>query len=221
MAGSTRRGKSTLTSQFLIHREEVIDKPVYRIIFYYRVWQKMYSELQEKLGDLIQFKNELDLEEPEKSPENKTTIVIFDDMHLVFKQNLQLSYQILNYFTIFSNHMDLLTVFLTQNVFLQSEIYRTVSQNSNYIILFKNHRNTMQVNMLVTQIYGNKEEAKPFLDVYRRIMNNGLRFNYIIITLHLMARLATLHTQVIPTDLLDYNKLEKIFVLPKEKRENL
>ena len=212
MVGSTRSKKSTLTSQILLHREAVIDKPVHKIIFYYKVWQELYTELREKLGDLIDFKNELSLEEPEKSPDNRTTVIIFDDLHLIFKQNNQLSYQILNYFTIYSNHLGLLTIFFTQNVFIQNEIYRTLSQNSNYIVLFKNFRNTSQVKMLANQICGSKKDAEPFMSVYREIMSNGQRFNYLILTLHPLSGEATVHTQIIPTNSLEYHKLEKLYI---------
>ena len=195
----------------LIHSLSVIDKPVYKIYFYYLVWQRNYDELQEKLGDLICFKNELDLEEPEPSRENKTTAVIFDDMHLVFKQNKQLSYQILNYYTIYSHHKDLITFFLTQSMFINNDIYRTLSQNSNYFILFKNFLNSLQINTLATQIYGSKEAGEDFLAVYEKIMENGEKFNYIVICLHPLAKTFTMHTQIIPTDSLQYNKIEKIF----------
>ena len=199
----------------------MIDKPIHKIYFYYKVWQKLYDKLRDKLGNLIQFKNELDLDEPETSPENMTTIVVFDDLHLAFKQNSQLANQILNYFTIFSNHKGLLTFFLTQNVFINSDIYRTLSQNSNYIVLFRNFRNIGQVNMLANQIYGNKEEAKPFMDVYKRIMSNEQRFNYLILNLHPLAKQTTVHSQVIPTDSLEFSKLERIYVPNKKSKESI
>ena len=59
------------------------------------------------------------------------------------------------FFTQESHHRNLTVVFIVQNLFHQSKMMRTVSLNSQYVVLYKNPRDKHQIENLGRQMYPN------------------------------------------------------------------
>ena len=60
---------------------------------------------------------------------------------------------IANLFTKGSHHKNTSVIYIVQNLFRKSKGHRTISLNSQYIVAFKNPRDTNQISALARQIY--------------------------------------------------------------------
>lgn len=66
--------------------------------------------------------------------------------------------RIINLFTKGSHDRNLSVIFLTQNLYFQGKILRTLSLNAAHFILFKNPRDKLQMMTLGKQMYPGKTE---------------------------------------------------------------
>ena len=104
---------------------------------------------------------------------NVPALVIFDDM--LNSTNLKAVAQL---FTVFGRHLDLCLAFLTQRLFNNNEFFRQISQNSDYIGVFKNPRNSKEIRTLASQITPNTLEL---LNIYQKATRDP--YSYILINL--------------------------------------
>ena len=74
-------------------------------------------------------------------------LVIFDDM--LNSENLKAIAQL---FTVFGRHLNLCLAFLTQRLFKNNEFFRQISQNSDYMCVFKNPRNSREISTLASRL---------------------------------------------------------------------
>ena len=74
-------------------------------------------------------------------------MLIIDDQMQYIDQN------IVSIFTIYSHHMNVTCLLLTQSLFLSNKEYRTISLNSHYIFLVKNTRDISSLTQLVQQTH--------------------------------------------------------------------
>lgn len=56
-------------------------------------------------------------------------------------------------FTQYVHHRNLSVIYIVQNLFCQGKSSRTISLNTNYLVLFKNPRDANQVRVLARQMY--------------------------------------------------------------------
>jgi hypothetical protein len=87
---------------------------------------------------------------------------------------------VLDIFTKLSHHRNMSVIFLTQNLFFKSKQSRTMNINTQYIVLFKNPRDALQVATLGRQMYpGNSNFlVEAFKDATER------PHGYLLIDLH-------------------------------------
>ena len=64
--------------------------------------------------------------------------------------------RVVDLFTKISHHRSLSVVYLTQNIFYNNKLSRTLSLNSHYLVLFKNARDASQVANLARHMYPGK-----------------------------------------------------------------
>ena len=69
-------------------------------------------------------------------------LLIIDDLILELNKDLA------NHFIAGSHHKQTTTIFIIHSLYLNNELYRLISNNSQYILLFKNKRNFSQVSRL-------------------------------------------------------------------------
>merc|ERR1712015_164612 len=108
--------------------------------------------------------------------ENKNsggTLIIFDD------QMQNIDYNLVNIFTIYSHHLKVTCLLLTQSLFLSNKIYRVISLNSNYIVLIKNTRDSSSVSILAKQTHPFR--TRFVTDAYLDATRNP--YNYLLMDL--------------------------------------
>lgn len=146
VAGPTQSGKTSLIENILLQNKDLIKPNVYKIIYCYARWQDKYDNLKNLLKN-IEFNQgliDIDLINPEDN-----TLLILDDLtHLCEKDET-----ILNLFTTDSHQKNISVFLLTQNLFSKGKYFRTISLNSNYLILMNNPRDQLQINCLARQMF--------------------------------------------------------------------
>ena len=150
----------------------MIDTAVDSILYCYAHWQLTYAELKFEKG--IKFHRGLPLEH-ELEEMSDCLIVIDDLMNEAVKDT-----SLLNAFTEGSHHKNVSVVFLMQNIYHKGPHARTMSLNTQYMVLFKNSRDVQQVQTLARQIFGN--DSNQFMKYYRE--QTSKPFGFAVLDLH-------------------------------------
>ena len=120
----------------------------------------MYKVRQDFMKDFknISFIEGLDLD---KINTSQPSMVIIDDLMLENSKELS------EMFILGSHHKKISLFYLTQNIFQNSDLYRLMSANAHYMVIFSNRRNFRQVNTLAHQIFVGKD-VNRILEAYKR-----------------------------------------------------
>ena len=119
-------GKTSFTVKLLENRDILFKpNPPSFVVLIYESWQKSYYDMQEqklihlsiKGLDNMEYLKELF----EENKDNGGTLIIFDD------QMQKVDYNLVNIFTIYSHHLNVTCLLLTQSLFLSNKIYRVLS----------------------------------------------------------------------------------------------
>lgn len=148
IAGPTQSGKTHFIKEILKFKNIIISEPIERVVFCFSSWQPLFQDIKE-IDPKIEF-NEGIINFNEFNP-NKRNLLILDDL----VHDCENDTNILNLFTVDSHHKNISVFLLTQNLFSQGKFFRTISLNSNYMVLFKNPRDKSQINVLARQIFPN------------------------------------------------------------------
>ena len=120
-------------------------------------------------------------------------IVIDDNMTRAGK-----SQDVEDLFTKGSHHLKITTIFISQNMFNSSPKNRTISLNSQYMVIMKNPRACSQLNTLAQQLFG-KGKSNSLCEIYKDVMKKP--YNYFIIDLHPGSNVEyMLRTQIFPDE---------------------
>lgn len=161
MVGCSGSGKTTTVLRIV--KERLVDPMPTKIFYMYGAYQKEFDVWQNsKSMPKITFVEGLDLDVIDQHAEPK--LLIIDDLIL------DLDKQLAQHFIAGSSHKNTTTIFMSHSLFLNNELYRLISNNSQYIILMKNKRNISQVSTLGRQILGPRQDlllaaykyTKPF-----------------------------------------------------------
>ena len=153
ISGGSQSGKTTLVSEMITRLDEVFDRPPHQIVYCYSRDQPAYDEIKKKASIPIEFVEGLD---PSLRPKPGTLLIIDD---LQDKSEL-----IQDYFTKNTHHFDLITIYITQNLFLKTAHHRNCNLNTHVLCVFKNPRDKLQISCLARQIYPNNN--KFLMDSY-------------------------------------------------------
>ncbi len=156
IAGPTSCGKTTWLKNVLQHG--LISPAPTRIIWCYREWQPLYTEMLQHIPN-ITFVHGIQI--PEVDP-SFTHLVVIDDLMIDASKDKDVS----NMFTVGSHHKNMSIICLLQNLFYQGKENRTMSLNSHYLVLFKNPRDQLQVSCLARQMYPNN--AGYFMEKFKK-----------------------------------------------------
>jgi len=138
IAGPTGSGKSVFTFRLISEAGEQIIPPPQKIIYCYGEYQAIFNEypqvaFREGLPDINEFDGK------------QRTLLILDDLMSEAGNDIS------NIFTKLSHHRNISVIFLTQNLFYKTQ--RTMSLNTQYLVLFKNPRDALQVATLSRQMH--------------------------------------------------------------------
>ena len=159
VCGPSRSGKTKWTVRLLEERHERFQPPVDAILFCYSEWQTNYDDLKNLVPN-TQFHQGLPPLEKLESLQNG--ILVLDDL---MEESVHDS-KIMNMFIVGSHHRNISVLFLMQNVFQQGPHTRTISMNTQYMVLFKNARDQTQIGVLARQIF--PSDWRQFLEYYKK-----------------------------------------------------
>lgn len=182
ISGPTASGKTVFTFQLISEAHDLIIPPPEKIIYCYGEYQEIFSDYPQVIF------NE-GLPDSDMFDGKQRTLLILDD--LMTEAGTEVS----NIFTKMSHHRDISVVFLSQNMFYKSKHARTISLNTQYLVLFKNPRDALQVATLGRQMFpGN---SKFLVEAFKMATENP--YGYLFIDL----RAETLEKYRIRTNIFD------------------
>ena len=144
IAGPSQSGKTTFVERLIKHRNEMIYPVPKAIIWHYSEFQPAYESMRNE----VTFKKGVLTEAQLKSYSGN--LVIIDDL---MSEMGTVSSDI---FTKHVHHNSMSVIYIVQNLFSSTKNHRTMSLNSNYIVLFKNPRDKAQVSFLARQVFPHK-----------------------------------------------------------------
>ena len=163
VAGPTGSGKTTWLIKLLTQADMLFTAQIDRLVYCYgKYLDSSFKILKQKYNFLETYEGIPDLQ----FDKQLNNVIIFDDLINEISKNEQIS----DYFTKGSHHDNLSIFVLTQNLFFKSPIIRTINLNAHYIIIFKNPRDSQQIQYLGNQIYGSK--SRILRDIYNLACDN-------------------------------------------------
>lgn len=175
VSGPSQAGKTTHVVNLIKDRHDMMDRPTDHIIFYYNEWQSIFNDLEGIVTHWfshIPTPDEITTLCSDKADSGGSLIILDDFM-------LQLDSGIAKLFTVLSHAYHISVILLTQNLFVSTPVYRTISLNSSYICVFKNPRDQAQIVGLAKQI--SPGNSKFVVDSYKdatRLPHSYLLFDF-------------------------------------------
>jgi hypothetical protein len=151
LAGATMTGKTMWTMNFLRQLENLVECPgcAANVVYFYKDWQPSFESFS-KEGIVREWVNRLPtsediLEQTEGFHETGSVIVIDDFQQKLNKDTIEI-------FTSLAHRTNSIVILLVQNIFCGNRVFREMSLNATYIVLFRNPRDGSQINCFAKQI---------------------------------------------------------------------
>jgi energy-coupling factor transporter ATP-binding protein EcfA2 len=187
LSGTSGSGKSHFISQVIEHRNDLFEVAPQRIIFCtHSMTQDLHlgptllDELNDKGKKLIEFRNTIPTDEEEETFE-ENTMLVFDD----FLSGADVDFQAglaMPFMTRRCHHEKLYLFITTQNLYIASKNFRLLSQNANYLIIFKSHRSLHQLRYMGQQILG-AGNSNLLINIFKRATKDR-QFAYLFYDMH-------------------------------------
>ena len=160
LCGPTGCGKTSLLKKMLEHN--MIEPAPHYIVWYYKIWQPLYEEMQHTIPN-IYFKEGLPSNEELREHAERPRLFVLDDLMSAATE----SPEVCGMFTEGSHHYNYSVCCLIQNLFYKARLSRTISLNAKYIVLFKSPRDSQQAAILAKQMFPTATEKlmKPYTEV--------------------------------------------------------
>lgn len=155
--GASGAGKTEFMLEVI--RQKLVHPWPANVYYMYGVEQNFMNEWNNVESQPIKFIHGLNFEEMDTS---QPSLLVVDDLLLSGKNQ-----EVAEVFIMGSHHKQISVFYLTQNLFPNCPLFRLMSSNAHYYVLFHGQRNTRQVNTLARQIYTGKDVS--------RIMNAYIR----------------------------------------------
>jgi GTPase SAR1 family protein len=170
MVGPSGCGKTNLLVSILQNKDLLINKDIDNIIYCYKEYQESYDLIKTYCSNIYFHHGIYD------KPLNKSfrNLIIFDDL---MKETIENSF-IQDLFTIESHHRNTSVILITHNLFPKGKYARTISLNTNNLILFNNPRDKTPISVLARQMF--PENPSFLMDVYEDAAENT-KYGYVFI----------------------------------------
>jgi hypothetical protein len=172
VSGATSSGKTQWVYRLLQNLENLDGmfntKPEH-VLYCYGVWQPIFNDMESMCTLHQGLPNNIENWESE----SKHKLIILDD--LMDKVVCSLDMSLL--FTQGCHHRNISVIFITQNLFLQGKYSRTISLNTQYMVLFRSMRDVSQISTLGKQLFPGR--AKLLTQVYEDVMKQP--YAYLIV----------------------------------------
>lgn len=146
ISGATSSGKSFLLREILKYKDVLIKNCSNKIIYCYKTWQSGYDKIK-MINKNVVFIQGIPSEDQINTIHDCT--IIFDDL---FIQCINNEF-VMDIYTVGSHHRNISAIVISQNVFSQEKFSREISLNCNCMILFKNPRDQLQLQILARQMF--------------------------------------------------------------------
>lgn len=154
--GATGAGKTEFI--LAVIRQKLIEPMPKNIFYMYNVEQDFMKTWNERESTTIRFIKGLDFDQMDTT---EPSLLVIDD--LILSNNKSVA----EMFILGSHHKKVSLFYLTQNLFPNCPIFRTMSANAHYFVLFHSQRHFRQINTLARQIYVGKDLAR-ITNAYKR-----------------------------------------------------
>jgi hypothetical protein len=139
VAGPTMCGKSVFVQSLISHASEMITPRPERIVWCYGGgWQESFANFPN-----VEFISGLHFTQKDSS---QPVLLIIDDLMCETDESVT------KLFTKGCHHQNMSVIYIVQNLFHKGKEQRTISLNSNYLVVFKNPRDVSQITHLAKQI---------------------------------------------------------------------
>ena len=161
LAGPTGSGKTYWMKQLLERAKTMIKPSPQRIIWCYKRWQPMFDEIKFLVKNIL-FVQGIpdDLNDDSFIDTRYPSLIVIDDL----MKDATNSKDVCEIFVEGSHHRNLSVACLVQNAFSKGKENRTMSINSQYMVLFKNPRDQVVPSIFARQMYPNN--PKKFMNKY-------------------------------------------------------
>ena len=175
ISGPTSSGKTKLTSCILQNNIHRIVPTIQRIVWLYKRWQPLYTEIQNTVHPKVEFVRGIpdDLEDDDYFDSNKRNLIILDDLSSITGKDQRIT----ELFTEASHHRNLSVISINQNLYGNRD--PTQRRNTQYLIVFNQPVDKQLINTLGRQMYpGNTQQfTKAFAKAVK------IPFGYLLIDL--------------------------------------
>ena len=154
--GPSQAGKT----QFMLEviRQKLVHPWPKRIFYMYNIEQEFMENWNETEAEPITFIKGLDFDKMDTS---ESSLLVVDD--LILSNNRQMA----ECFILGSHHRKISTFYLTQNLFPKCDLFRLMSSNSHYFVLFNNQRHFRQISTLARQMFCG-DDMKRVTNAFKR-----------------------------------------------------
>ena len=154
--GQTGAGKTWFMLELI--RQRLVHPFPKQVYYMFNIEQPFMKSWNETESQHIKFIKGLDFDGIDTS---EPSLLVIDD--LILSTNKELA----NLFILGTHHRQISLFFITQNLFPNCPIFRMMSANAHYYVIFHSQRNFRQVHTLARQIYVG-EDLKRITNAYKR-----------------------------------------------------
>ena len=214
LAGPSSCGKSSFVKNLIMSRDTLFHKPSLNAYIVCSNVQNMYEDMVKnknvkKIFYKMPSKAEI-LQIAKLGSRTGGTILILDDLLTELAKNNTLIEEI---FTEMAHHQKLSVVLCVQNLFYQNNIFRTLSLNSAYLVVFKNPRDMKQIDFIAYRSYA--MNPKVVTEAYKDATYRPYSYIFMDFT-QTTPEFLRLRTDIFPSDV---DKIPPAIYLPNEDDE--
>lgn len=155
IAGPTKAGKTTFVKNLVENCNHIINKPIHEILWFYSEDQPAYKQLAKRVT-FIEGPPDLSLL---KTTDGKNKLVILDDL----MQDKKAVDDVIKLFSRGCHHWNVSLIHIVQNAFFHG--LRTSRINSDYLVLFKNPADNLQISILARHLFPG--QTKYFMESFK------------------------------------------------------
>ena len=179
LCGPTNSGKTTFTKRFISECKHLFEKnPPEKVLYCYGVHQPLFESMEKEIEN-IEFHEGLPLENTlDEYADGKHLLIVLDDlMNSVL--NSELAEKL---FVQSCHHKGFSVVYISQNLYQKGKFSRAIGLNCTYMCLFRNARDTSQINCLARQMYPG--ESRMFMEAYQDCTSKMYGYLFIDLSPH-------------------------------------